>query len=343
MKRINFITLMTLVSLTSMSGFPEESYLAPLAKESLLLDITRNDTHYIVVGERGHVLDSVDGLSWTQKTVPTLSTLTAVASYGQQSWAVGHDAIILHQAANDQNWQVQMFSPESEKPLLDVLFFDNQEGIAVGAYGTFFRTKDSGESWNKEVHSELLDPEDVLYLDEIRLEDEAFYQAELGSIMPHLNKVTQVDDMLYLAGESGLLASSADRGVSWQRMDVDYYGSFFDVAGLSNGDVVAVGLRGHIFILEKDSQEWQIINSGITSSLNTIIALQDGSFVTLGNAGYMVCVMNGDVTKSHIDDGKAINAALKMDNQLMLASAVGIKHLALDKQQSVCERTSVNL
>ncbi len=53
----------------------------PLATKSMLLDITRAGNTLVAVGERGHVVTSTDGKTWTQAdVVPTRSTLTTVSA-----------------------------------------------------------------------------------------------------------------------------------------------------------------------------------------------------------------------------------------------------------------------
>ncbi len=337
-----FVATIGLISLC-VPVLAEESFLAKLAPSSLLLDIDVHDNNLVVVGERGHILHSQDALQWTQESVPTLSTLTAVDSIGEQSWVVGHDSVILHQQEKGAPWTVQMFKPENQRPFLDVLFFDAQHGIAVGAYGTFYRTRDGGKNWQKEAHPELLHPDDQLYLDEIRLEDEAFYQQELASIMPHINRVSLSRGKVYLAGEAGLLAMSEDLGQSWQRMEVDYAGSFFDVTAMDSGKVVAVGLRGNMFILDPNSSQWQSIDSQITNSLNSVVEIGSDRFVALGNSGTLICYDNGTVSNAHLSDGKALVAAQRFNQSLVAVTAEGIKSFDLAAGESPCQEAGSHL
>ncbi|MFA3790283.1 WD40/YVTN/BNR-like repeat-containing protein [Aliiglaciecola sp. SL4] len=337
MKRSKILTILFISSFSAFSASSEESYMAPLAKESLLLDVVKSNQQIVTVGERGHVLVSEDGENWQQQVIPTLSTLTAVTAVDNQLWAVGHDAVILHQQDQGQPWEIQLFAPELEKPLLDVAFLNINEGLAIGAYGTFMRTLNGGKTWDTEVHLGFLHPDDIEYLEELRLEDEEFYRSELVSILPHLNKILVVDDSIYVAGESGLLAKSDDKGVTWQRMDVNYYGSFFDIQQLDNNDLIAVGLRGNIFKLSAEDKRWVSIQSGITSSLNMIMPLSNSQYVAMGNSGNVVCVNGNNVIDAHFDDGKAINAAVKHENIILLATAEGIKSVLYSDDESVCE------
>merc|ERR1711964_9194 len=79
-------------------------------------------------------------------------------------------------------WEIQNFQPDLQRPFLDVLFFNEKQGIATGAYGLFYRTLDGGKTWTAERHASLLDPMDQEYLEDIRKEDEDFYQQEIKTV-----------------------------------------------------------------------------------------------------------------------------------------------------------------
>ncbi|MCC2615673.1 hypothetical protein LJ739_05415 [Aestuariibacter halophilus] len=327
----------------TVSSHAEQAYQAPLVTDSLLLDIAHNTVQSIIVGERGHILSSEDGIQWQQSSVPTVSTLTAVAMVDEHAWVVGHDAVILHKVAGDTQWQRQYFDPELEKPLLDVLFFDTQHGIAIGAYGTFFRTRDGGANWQSERHAEFLSEDDQAYLNDIRQESEDFYQQELSSILPHLNRVSRDGDRLWLAGEMGLLAYSDDQGSNWQRMELDYYGSFFDIRRTAAG-VLAAGLRGTLFRLDEASEQWQRVPSGSQASLNSIVtdsALNEA--LVVGNNGTLVCVTPTAQEQVQLADNDAVVNATVFKGHLITVTAGGVQTLPLDANSSTCKKVREQL
>ncbi|MEM1082214.1 MAG: hypothetical protein AAGH65_11595, partial [Pseudomonadota bacterium] len=97
---------------------PEPATLAPLADQSLLLDVIPYNGGYIAVGERGHVLLSDDGQSWRQsEKVPVNSTLTRATSVDRRIWAVGHDSAIISSIDGGTTWFVQHYDAEAEEPL----------------------------------------------------------------------------------------------------------------------------------------------------------------------------------------------------------------------------------
>jgi photosystem II stability/assembly factor-like uncharacterized protein len=328
----NILLMCGIIAHTSSIAQQDQSYIAPLAKESLLLDISSSEGKSLfAVGERGHILTSPDGIDWVQQSSPTESTLTAVYFMGNEGWAVGHDGIILHTDNAGIEWEIQQFQPEAEKPLLDILFLDEQRGIAIGAYGTYFETEDAGENWKSVQHATLLSPEDQEYLEEIKLEDEAFYLEELGSILPHLNRISQSDDKLYIAGESGLLAVSEDDGKSWQRMDIDYYGSFFDIKSTREGDLYAAGLRGNVFKLNKESMRWSKINQTGELSFNSLVSLPDNQLIALGNNGASLLISNEKKTTfAQTTAGVAIVNGVWFKDKLVTVTEQGVKVQGLD-------------
>lgn len=309
----------------------ETSYIAPLATESLLLDIINTEQKLVVVGERGHILVSTDGgQNWVQKTVPTKTTLTGVFALDDSMWVVGHDSIILNSTDGGDSWAIQQFLPELERPLLDVFFFDQKQGIAIGAYGVFFRTKDGGTSWEREYHPTFLHPDDQAYVEELKEEDEEFYKEEMASILPHLNRVNADGDRLLVAGESGLVAYSDDQGSSWQRVETNYYGSFFDITKLGNNKVLAAGLRGNLYVSDSEMQDWRSTNTGTTATFNSIVPLGSDSALLVGNNGTLLTYSGGNVELKKTVDGKNVINAVNLETGVIAVSAVGIKSLSRD-------------
>jgi len=302
---------------------------APLAAQSLLLDITlAGESRIVAVGERGHVLTSIDATTWQQANVPIQSTLTSVYFLNSLlGWAVGHDASILHTSDGGNNWHIQQYLPSLEKPLLDVLFKDKNNGIAVGAYGQFFRTIDGGKNWSTEFHDEFLLAEDAEYLNELKLEDEEVYLDERASILPHFNRLFRDGRTLYMVGEIGLIAKSNDFGKTWQSFEEIYQGSFFDVTRTREGTLLITGLRGNVFRSLQNGITWQGIKTGNVSSINSIVLGDNGTIYLLGNNG--VFLISKDDGKTFIsrtqDDGKPLIAGVWFNGKIIAVSDVGIK------------------
>ncbi|TPV60009.1 hypothetical protein FJ444_07595 [Aestuariibacter sp. GS-14] len=325
----------------------EQAYQAPLVRESLLLDI-ESESFAVAVGERGHILIKQGDKEFTQVNVPTQATLTSVTVIGDNIWAAGHDAVIIHSPDRGQSWEIQHNDPDLDRPFLDILFLDALNGIAIGAYGLFYQTQDGGANWESIRHASFLNPMDREYLEEIRKENEDFYQQELESILPHLNRISIAsDNTLYLAGEAGLLAFSADNGSTWERFDIEYTGSFFDIQKLENGTVVAAGLRGNIFAM-KEGEEWQYLETCNTATINSIIVRTDNVFF-IGNNGVVVksaiplslsphdpfasedeCTVSDGVSITTTESKSALLNAATVQGETIVTAADGIYSLSLD-------------
>ncbi|MFT5789439.1 MAG: photosystem II stability/assembly factor-like uncharacterized protein [Shewanella sp.] len=291
---LRFISILSVASIFNSSALLAqeitlEQQIQPLAAKSLVLDIAQYGDTFVAVGERGHVF--VYDKKWQQVNTPTLAQLTKVFFVSEDiGWAVGHDATIIHTQDGGLTWQLQMQSPEIEKPFLDLHFFDENNGIAIGAYGLFYRTNDGGKNWTGEYHQELLFEEDVAYLEELKAEDEALYLSERNSLLPHFNRVIPVsNDLIIMVGELGLVAVSSDKGNHWQKKDFPYEGSLFNASVVDNS-VYVMGLRGHLFKSDKDLAVWQEIILPVDSTINAGIPLEGSVLRIVGNAGVIIDV-----------------------------------------------------
>ena len=321
-----------LIASTFLCAEQTSSRIEPLASESLLLDIKNVENKYLIaVGERGHILTSTDGDNWQQQQVPTQATLTRAFFLNEMTgWVVGHDATILKTVDGGKTWRVQMSKPELQRPLFDVYFENENHGIAVGAYGYQYRTEDGGDNWVREFSDSLLFEEDREYLEELKADDYQAYLDEQTSILPHFNRVINVDNTYLLAGEIGLIASSNARGKKWQKQEEFYQGSFFDIEFLGNDVFLVAGLRGNLFRKENEGT-WNKIAIDSTALLSDIVVSNE-HVVVLGNAGvWLLSSDNGKSFSKHVEkDGKALIAGAFFNNRLIISSEVGIKQVSLN-------------
>jgi len=313
------------------------SVLASLAEQSLLLDIVNiNQKKLIAVGERGHILTSTNGRDWQQVITPTQSTLTSVFFINELvGWAVGHDTIILKTIDGGNNWHIQYANTLAEKPLLDIVFKDPLHGVAVGAYGQFYRTIDGGETWLSEFHESFLFEEDIEYLEELKVEDEEAYFDERESILPHFNRIISDGRTTYLVGEIGLIAKSNDLGLTWEKFDEIYQGSFFDLSRTQQGNLLVAGLRGNVFRSLKNGTPWQVSQTGTSSLLNSIVLSDEGRIFILGNNG-VILESNDDgysFTLKVQPDGKSLIAGVWFKNRIVAVSDVGIKNISMSSSE----------
>lgn len=280
---------------------PRSAEIAPLADESLLLDVIRAGNALVAVGTRGHVLTSSDGTSWEQSAdVPVQAALTKVDFAGGHLWAVGHDSVILHSADMGRTWTLQHFAPDWQRPLLDVLFLDARRGFAIGAYGLFMHTSDGGDTWEDLDMADLVTSEAIDWPEqsgaELMAEDpEAYYDASASMdkgcyefMECHLNDMVRLaDGRLVIVAERGYGFRSTDEGESWESFRFPYAGSMFGV--VEQGDcLVAFGLRGHIQKSCDFGNTWSAVEADTDSSLMGGLVTDQGTVVMVGNSSTVV-------------------------------------------------------
>lgn len=162
----------------------------------------------------------------------------------------------------------------TSNPLLDVWFRNENEGYIVGAYGTFLKTTNGGETWEG-IGLQLDNPDKL-----------------------HLNQITAADDgTLFIAGEAGMAFRSSDQGDTWERMDIPYDGSLFGVLTLGENKVVVHGLRGNVLYSTDNGDSWNKLE---TNSTSTYIGstLADGNVYLVGASG---AVLKGDTNSTDFE------------------------------------------
>ncbi|MBA4283919.1 MAG: hypothetical protein C0434_00100 [Xanthomonadaceae bacterium] len=205
---------------------PRPAMMAPRAASSLMLDVAAVEGRFVAVGERGQILRSIDGKTWTQVPVPVRAALTAVSFVdARHGWAVGHDAVILATRDGGASWNLQSYEPALEKPLLDVLFTDTRNGFAVGAFGLFLRTVDGGDNWQA-VHTAVIDDEEL-----------------------NLHAVVRLGNGdLLIVGEQGRLLLSTDVGRSWTKLRSPVESTLFGASAYGRGGALICGLQGQAWV-----------------------------------------------------------------------------------------------
>ena len=290
------LCLLLVAVLPATADTVDYSLRARLAPKSLLLDAAKAGDDLIVVGERGHVLRSSDhGQSWQQIIVPTRATLTAVTFADQLlGLAVGHDLTILRTEDGGRNWQLIHEDRDEQPPFLDVLFVNEHHAFAVGAYGTFFESTDSGKTW-----------------DQRWIAEDDF----------HLNALGIAGNDIYIAAEAGMLYKSEDEGETFVELDPGYEGSFFGILPLSNSNLLLFGLRGNLFRSDDDGKSWHQLDTDTDAGLTSGVQLADGTLLVAGLSGTLLLVDQQDflVTTQQEPERKGFSKLLETTEGQVLA------------------------
>lgn len=289
---------------------------------SLLLDATNSRDRAVVVGDRGHILVSESRREWRQVPVPTRSMLTAVTAVDNRMWAVGHDQVIVYSSDGGLTWTLQHSDIAAEGPLLDVLFLDAEKGFAIGAYGQFLSTSNGGANWKVELIGALTgrrdapaaasaDADEAVEGDD---DDSWLVSTDVGEdeTDPHLNAMVRTDRGLLIVAEAGKAYRSINDGASWEKVELPYDGSMFGAIALSNGHVLAFGLRGNVFESSNLGLSWTPVNAGTEATLLGGAALDSDGAILVGASGTIVryAGQSRDPKVEIFDEGGVMSAVL---------------------------------
>ena len=316
---LTMLALLLVRNVTAVDFALLPSIKSELAEQGLLLDAASNGNRLLVVGEQGHILYSDDsGETWAHSDVPVSLAITAVAFAGEDhAWATAHDGFLLHSTDNGQSWQTKLsgshvaelsvgaleervasiraeladatdetredlewaledgeFAIEEATeaiengmttPLLDVWFYDADNGFALGAYGVYLRTRDGGATWV--VDSNRLDNLDKYHLYGIA-------RSSAGTLL--------------VAGEAGTVLRSQDDGMTWERIETSYGGSFLGTVAADDGSLLVFGLRGNVFRSTDEGETWVAVDTGDERTLMTGTLRDDGAVILAGSAGALL-------------------------------------------------------
>jgi photosystem II stability/assembly factor-like uncharacterized protein len=288
---------------------PRAAELMPLTAKSLLLDVVKADGQFVAVGDRGGIITSTDGETWTQAQVPARAALTAVHFPDPNNgWAVGHDATIVRTQDGGKTWTLQNFKPELEKPFLDVLFLDSNRGFAVGAYGLLYATTDGGQTWTEP-------------------EAPAIREEEL-----HFNAITKLGNGdLFIAGESGMLGVSAD-GLNWQRLSSPYDSSLFGALPVGAKGALIFGLRGNAYLTQDvRGGKWTRLETHSVASMFGGTALPGGELAMVGlNGVILITDASGKVRGLQSSTGTPLSTAIAHNGGLLAVGESGVQTIKLN-------------
>ena len=194
----------------------------------------------------------------------------------------------------------------------------------MGAYGSYFVTRDAGASWiaQKFVHQPLLKP--------------AAKPAAADDEIPpdyHLNHIGAGGNFLFVAAESGQLYRSADSGDSWLSLPSPYKGSFFGLLPLPDNALLAFGLRGNLFLSPDAGVSWQKIESQTSAMLTHGLRLADGSIVIVGLSGAVLVSKDGGqhFSLQQQQDRKGLSSAIATGaTQILVVGETGTRVVDID-------------
>ncbi len=187
------------------------------------------------------VPDGAHGWFW-QMPQPMGGSYADVAFGGAQDvWAVGGTDIV-HSTDAGASWQLQFSFPRGE--LQSVAFADEKHGLACGMQDTssdtygplLLRTDDGGVTWE---------------------------EVKAAGVIWSLSSLSMSDaDHAWMAGESGLLWTTADGGLTWSRHSLGRSAGNLSVATVDGHRGWAAGTSGQVWRTTNAGVTWKLLHTG---------------------------------------------------------------------------------
>lgn len=200
------------------------------------------------------------------------------------------------------------------RPLFDVWFKDEKQGMAVGSFGQIFRTGDGGKTW-------------------------ALGNAPMGNPDNlHYNALSATPGgALLIAGEAGKVYRSADGGATWATLDTGYQGQLYGAIGVkgnANAEILlAFGFGGHVFRSTDNGAHWQQAAIDEKKPLVSGVVMPDESIVLLSYDGKLLhSTDRGESFKPASGNaGMPVSAMTRIDdNTFIVAGANGTRFVSMN-------------
>jgi photosystem II stability/assembly factor-like uncharacterized protein len=240
---------------------------------------------------------------------PHIFSLTRGAD-PQKLWAAGPGGTIIRSSDGGKTWEDK--SLDKDVTLNGIAFANDTHGWVVGEFGSILHSVDGGDTWQeqKNVHNlpkytrPDLSEEDAikqrvpqLYLEDLFLVSVAFRNEKEG----------------YVTGESGILLSTTDGGVTWTNMSSGGFNTLLSIvpAGAHHADV-ATGILGTLAIF--DGQQWNPlpeIRSHVLTWLRDVAFSKTSGFgIACGGKGTILVTQDGGKSWKEFDKGTLESASV---------------------------------
>lgn len=189
------------------------------------------------VGEKGTILKTLDGgISWSMREAPVSIRYNRIRFYNESiGYAVGEKGYVIKTINGGESW-ISLTTDVNDN-LTDLAILDQNTIIAIGENGTVLRTNDGSSFSTVRSTSGVISNLNGIY----------FYDNRIG----------------WIAGDSGSLLISTDRGLSWQsqpifeaRSQTNISEDLHSIAFFSMDDGLVVGDSGVILKTADGGYTW---------------------------------------------------------------------------------------
>lgn len=316
------------------------------AASSVMLAIAQAGKRIVAAGERGIIVYSDDaGRHWSQASVPVSVSLVGIKFVNEQDgWAVGHSGVVLRTRDGGKTWVKQFdgsraaklvaeavkadrIAPGADparaaadaerlvaegpsKPFLDVHFFDEKNGLIIGAFGLIFATMDGGETWQPA-------------LDRISAPNDK-----------HLYSIQVAGNECFIVGEQGAVFHASDCGKSFAAVNTPYEGTYFGAIAAGSRAMVVYGMRGNVYWSDDAGASWHKSAIPTPNSITAGLRLKDGALLLTDETGQLYRSKDAGKSFQHVPVSQSspfTGVVQSADGSLFFSGVRGVTRIALNQ------------
>lgn len=320
--------------------------LSAKAASSVMLAIAQAGKRIVAVGERGIIVYTDDaGRTWRQASVPVSVSLVGVRFITEQDgWVVGHGGVVLRTRDAGKTWTKQLdgnraarlvleavkagrtapgmdpakalanaerlIAEGPSKPFLDIHFFDERNGLVIGAFGLIFATTDGGETWQPAL-DRISNPNDK-----------------------HLYSIQVIGSECFIAGEQGAVFYSSNRGKSFAAVNTPYEGTYFGAIAAGQRAAVVFGMRGNAYWTDNAGTNWNKSEIPTQNSITAGMRLKDGILLVTDETGQLYSSKDSGKSFHHVPISQSspfTGVVQSGDGSLFLSGVRGVTRIALNQ------------
>jgi photosystem II stability/assembly factor-like uncharacterized protein len=191
-----------------------------------------------------------------------------------------------------------------DKPFFDIYFTDELHGVVIGAFGLIYGTSDGGKSWAS-LRTNISNPQGKHLYELHGVGNEVFLVGEQGAVYradkalrtfseiktPYRGTffgiTSSANGLLIAYGLRGNVFRSADRGSSWQAVNVGMPVTVTAGALLGDGKVLLADETGRLLLSSDNGNSFRALAIANTFSFTGLAQDKDGGIVLSGVRGVM--------------------------------------------------------
>lgn len=189
---------------------------------------------------------------------------TAIHWVDENLGYIAGENIFLKSIDGGLSW-VELKSPTSET-LLDISFYDEQKGLAIGDNGWIYRTENAGLDWSSYFHGS-------------------------GKIHTAIHYIT--DQLVIAVGLGGSIIRSLNGGLTWEDVPLSSEADIHALTFVNDTLGFAVTAEAEILRTITSGANWERIPSGFPAALNDIFFTNDTVGYAVGNLGTIIKTEDG--------------------------------------------------